>query len=91
MGAKDRSLATRLSRMATNGPGVVRRVRSLGRATYRQARALQQRLRTHGVDEAHVSEYLAWRDRPLLARLAGYRHYYAGPELDRLSRCLLWF
>ena len=91
VGAKDRSLATRLSRMATNGPGVVRRVRSLGRATYRQARALQQRLRTHGVDEAHVSEYLAWRDRPLLARLAGYRHYYAGPELDRLSRCLLWF
>ncbi len=90
VGAKDRGLTTRLLRMCTDGSGVVRRVRALGRATYLQALALQLRLRERKADEAYVSEYLAWRRRPLWQRLAGYRHYYVGPELDRLSRCLLW-
>lgn len=90
VGAKDRGLTTRLLRMCSNGPGIVRRVKALGHATYRQALALQRRLREHNADEAYVSEYLAWRSRPLWRRLAGYRHYYVGPELDRLSRFLLW-
>ena len=47
-------------------------------------------LREHKADGAYVSEYLSWRSQPLWLRLAGYRHYYVGPELDRLSRCLLW-
>lgn len=34
---------------------------------------------------AYVSEYLSWRSQPLWLRLAGYRHYYVGPELDRLE------
>jgi glycosyltransferase involved in cell wall biosynthesis len=91
LGARDRSLGTRLLRFLTSGRGVVRRVRSLGEGTYLQARALQQRLRALGLDEGYVSKYLAWRDGPLVARIAGYRQYYVGPELDRLSRCLLWF
>lgn len=91
LGAKDRSLGTRLHRLFTNGRGVVRRVRALGMATHLQALALQVRLRSRGLDEAYVSEYLAWRAQPLRARLLAYRRYYAGPELDRLSRCLLWF
>lgn len=91
VGAKDRRLKTRLLRMFTDGPGVVRRVRVLGRATFLQAEALQQRLRARGLDGAYVSKYLSWRGRSLMARLVSYRHYYVGPELDRLSRCLLWF
>lgn len=91
VGAKDRGLTTRLMRLLTDGPGVLRRVRVLGAATYQQAQALERRLRDRGVDERAVSEYLAWRRRPWWQRLAGYRHYYVGPELDRLSRCLLWF
>ncbi len=91
VGAKDRSLKTRLFRLLTNGLGIVRRVRALGLATYRQAQALQLRLRALGLEGGYVSEYLAWRDRPLVARVVRYRHYYVGPELDRLSRCLLWF
>lgn len=91
VGAKDRGLTTRLMRLFTDGPGVLRRVRVLGAATYQQAQALERRLRDRGVDERAVSEYLAWRRRPWWQRLAGYRHYYVGPELDRLSRCLLWF
>jgi hypothetical protein len=91
VGAKDRGLKTRLMRLFTDGPGVLRRVRLLGAATYQQAQALERRLRDRGVDERAVSEYLAWRRRPWWQRLAGYRHYYVGPELDRLSRCLLWF
>ncbi|RZJ62705.1 MAG: glycosyltransferase family 2 protein [Acidovorax sp.] len=91
LGAKDRGLKTRLMRMLTDGRGVVQRVRVLGRATRLQAEALRQRLRQQGGDGGYVSEYLSWRSRPLWARLARYRHYYFGPELDRLSRCLLWF
>lgn len=91
LGAKDRGLKTRLSRMATDGPGVVRRVRELGRATRLQSEALHRRLCDEGADGAYVSKYLSWRSRPLWARCVGYRHYYFGPELDRLSRCLLWF
>jgi glycosyltransferase involved in cell wall biosynthesis len=91
VGARDRSLKTRLLRLLTNGQGIVRRVRMLGGATYLQAQALQLRLRALGLDEGYVSEYLAWRDGPLRARIFGYREYYVGPELDRLSRCLLWF
>lgn len=91
LGAKDRGLRTRLRRMVTDGPGVVRRVRELGHATRLQSEALLGRLRVQGADGAYVSKYLSWRARPLWVRLAGYRHYYFGPELDRLSRCLLWF
>lgn len=91
VGAKDRGLKTRLRRLFTDSPGVVRRVRGLGRATSLQAQALQQRLRAQGVDGGYVSEYLSWRGRPLWSRVTRYRHYYVGPELDRLSRCLLWF
>lgn len=91
VGAKDRSLKTRLLRLATDARGIFARVRALGGATYLQAQALQQRLRARGLDEGYVSKYLGWRGRPLLARISGYRRYYVGPELDRLSRCLLWF
>lgn len=90
LGAKNRALRTRLRRMVSDGPGVVRRVRELGHATRRQSEALLGRLRMQGTDGAYVSKYLSWRARPLWVRLAGYRHYYSGPELDRLSRCLLW-
>lgn len=91
VGARSRSLAGRLLRLATHGPGVFGRVRSLGQATLGQAQALQLRLEQRGCDKAYVSKYLAWRSRPWWMRLTGYRHYYVGPELDRLSRCLLWF
>lgn len=91
VGAKDRSLKTRLLRLLTNGAGIVGRVRVLGGATYLQAQALQLRLRAVGLDGGYVSEYLAWRGRPFWVRMVGYRQYYVGPELDRISRCLLWF
>ena len=90
LGAKNRSLGSRLRGFLKNGRGVVSRVRALGRATRGQAQALQQRLRDLGLDEGYVSEYLVWRERPLLLRMLAYRRYYVGPELDRLSRWLLW-
>lgn len=91
VGARDRSLKARLVRMATDGVSVGRRVRSLGRSTYAQAEALRQRLCSLGLDDGYVSKYLSWRRSSLMARMTSYRNYYVGPELDRLSRCLLWF
>ena len=90
LGAKDRSLRMRLLRLVTNGAGVLERVLRLGRATKSQAQALQTRLDRWGHAGGYVSEYLAWRSRPWWRRLLGYRRYYVGPELDRLSRCLMW-
>lgn len=90
LGARDRGLASRLQRLAREGTGVWRRVRRLGRGTRAQAMALQRRLRERQRDDAWVADYLAWRRAGLLHRLARYRTYYVGPELDRLSRLLLW-
>lgn len=90
VGAKDRRLKTRLVRLFTNGADVARRVRKLGCATYVQAQALQQRLHAKGEQAGYVEDYLSWRDRTLVQRFSGYRNYYLGPELDRLSRWLLW-
>ena len=56
VGAKDRSLKSRLVRMATDGVSVGRRVRSLGHSTYAQAEALRQRLFSFGVDDGYVSK-----------------------------------
>ena len=90
VGARDRGLRSRLLRLGRDGAGVARRVQRLGRDTQAQAQALQQRLRALGLDDAYVARYLRWRKMPLPRRLGNYRNYYVGPELDRLSRCLLW-
>ena len=90
IGARDRGLPSRLTRLARDGGGVLKRVRQLGRGTRAQAGALQQRLRQAGLNADCVAEYLAWRGRGRVTRLAAYRTYYVGPELDRLSRWLLW-
>ena len=55
-----------------------------------QAQALQQRLDQRGLDGAYVAEHLAWRRRSRARRALDYRTYYVGPELDRLSRLMLW-
>ncbi len=90
LGARDRGLPSRLARLVRDGGGVVKRVRQLGRGTAAQASALQQRLAQRGLDAAYVAQYLAWRQRSLPRRALDYRTYYVGPELDRLSRLLLW-
>ena len=90
IGARDRGLPSRLKRLASDGGGVLQRVRQLGCSTAAQAEALQRRLRELGLDDRYVARYLAWRQRGLLQRLATYRTYYVGPELDRVSRLLLW-
>ena len=90
IGARDRGLPSRLMRLARDGGGVLKRVGQLGRGTRAQADALGRRLRDNGLDDALVADYLAWRGRGRLARLFTYRTYYVGPELDRLSRWLLW-
>ena len=90
LGAKGRSLRNRAARLVQDAPGVLRRVRALGRGTRAQAEALRQRLGEWGLDEGYVANYLAWRDGPWWRRLAGYRQYYVGPELDCWSRLLLW-
>ena len=68
----------------------LRRVRTLGRATYAQSEALRQRLADRGLDGRYVEDYLAWRRGPWWRRMSEYRKYYVGPELDRCSRLLLW-
>ena len=90
LGARDRGLASRLKRLASDGGGVVRRVRQLGRGTRAQAEALQQRLQQRGLSAGYVVEYLAWRQRSLAQRALTYKTYYVGPALDCLSRLLLW-
>ena len=90
LGARDRGLASRLKRLASDGGGVVRRVRQLGRGTRAQAEALQQRLQQRGLSAGYVAEYLAWRQRSLPQRALTYKTYYVGPALDCLSRLLLW-
>ena len=90
LGARDRGLASRLKRFASDGGGVVRRVRQLGRGTRAQAGALQQRLQQRGLSAGYVAEYLAWRQRSLPQRALTYKTYYVGPALDCLSRLLLW-
>ena len=90
LGARDRGLTSRLKRLASDGGGVVRRVRQLGRGTRAQAEALQQRLQQRGLSAGYVAEYLAWRQRSLPQRALTYKTYYVGPALDCLSRLLLW-
>ena len=90
LGARDRGLTSRLKRLASDGGGVVRRVRQLGRGTRAQAEALQQRLQQRGLSAGYVAEYLAWRQRSLAQRALTYKTYYVGPALDCLSRLLLW-
>jgi hypothetical protein len=91
IGARDRGLPSRLLRLSRDAAGVARRIRQLGAATHAQALALQQRLRERGWDDAYVAQYLAWRRSSWPHRLATYRTYYVGPELDRLSRVLGWW
>jgi glycosyltransferase involved in cell wall biosynthesis len=90
IGARDRGLPSRLLRLARDGSGVIQRVCQLGRGTRAQAQALQQRLLERELDDRYVAEYLAWRQRALPRRALDYRTYYVGPDLDRLSRLLLW-
>ena len=90
IGARDRGLPSRLLRLVRDGGGVVHRVRQLGQGTRAQAQALELRLRERGLDDRYVAQYLAWRQRSLLRRALHYRTYYVGPDLDRLSRLLLW-
>lgn len=90
LGAKARTWRNRVARLLGDAPGVVRRVRTLGRATYAQSEALRQRLADRGLDGRYVEDYLAWRRGPWWRRMSEYRKYYVGPELDRCSRLLLW-
>ena len=90
LGARDRGLPSRLMRLVRGGSGVVQRVRQLGRGTWAQALALQQRQQQLGLDDRLVREYLAWRQRSLAQRALTYKTYYVGPALDCLSRLLLW-
>lgn len=90
IGARNRSIAGRAHRLWTDAAGVRRRIDELSQATWYQAFALHHRLCERGLDAAYVKAYLRWRSRPRLAQLPKYRQYYAGPELDRLSRWWFW-
>lgn len=90
IGAWDRSWSSRVVRLLKDGPGALRRAREAGRNSYRQAQALDTRLRMLQRNASYVADYLAWRSRPLWQRIRNYRKYYPGTELDRLSRCVLW-
>ncbi|MEW6694974.1 MAG: glycosyltransferase family 2 protein [Pseudomonadota bacterium] len=90
IGARDRGVWARGRRLVLDGPGVWRRVRELGAQTWHQAVALGQRLCERGLDRTYVDDYLRWRCRSRLAQASAYRRYYAGPQLDRLTRWLLW-
>lgn len=90
IGAMNRGLPSRALRLLKDGSGVLRRAMQAGRNSYRQAQALEKRLRTWQKDASPVAEYLAWRNLPLLRRLRSYRTYYPGLEMDRLLRCVLW-
>lgn len=90
IGAKSRSLKNRLVRFINNAPGIYKKIIHLGRSTYFQAQVLRQRLAENNFRSDYVDNYISWRNQPWWIRMTGYRKYYIGPELDRLSRCLLW-
>lgn len=90
IGAQNRSWPSRAMRLLKDGVGVLRRARAAGHDSYWQAHALEARLRREQRDASYVSEYLAWRNRPLWQRIHSYRKYYPGSEVDRLLRCMLW-
>lgn len=90
IGARNRGVWSRARRVLVDGAGVWRRVHQLGAQTWHQAVALQRRLSERGLDDGYVTDYLRWRSASRLAQVSGYRRYYAGPELDRLSRWCLW-
>lgn len=90
IGAHSRSLHHRVLRLLRNVSAALRRARLAGRDSYRQALALEQRLRSEHRDATLVADYLAWRSQPLWQRIRTYRAYYPGSEIDRLLRCLLW-
>ncbi len=90
IGAVSRSLPSRLHRFVRNVPGELRRAREAGCNSYRQALALEERLRHLQRDASLVADYLRWRNLPLPQRLRHYRDYYPGSELDRCLRCVLW-
>lgn len=90
IGAHSRSLHHRMLRLLRDAPAVLRRAGQAGRNSYRQAMALDQRLRSLQRDTSLVADYLAWRNQPLWQRIRTYRAYYPGSEMDRLLRCLLW-
>jgi hypothetical protein len=90
IGAHSRSLHHRVLRLLRDAPAVLRRAGQAGRNSYRQAQALEQRLRSLQRDASQVADYLAWRNQPLWQRIRTYRAYYPGSEMDRLLRCLLW-
>lgn len=90
VGAKSRTTGNRVLRALCEGPQTLRRVRWLGRKTLAQAQALRQRLRERGLDGSRIDDYLRWRGLSVWKRLADYRNYYKGPELDNLCRLLLW-
>lgn len=90
IGAHSRSLHHRVLRLLRNAPAVLRSAGAAGRNSYRQAQALEQRLRSLQRDANLVADYLAWRNQALWQRIRTYRAYYPGSEMDRLLRCLLW-
>jgi glycosyltransferase involved in cell wall biosynthesis len=90
IGAKGRTFGDRIGRALRDGGATLRRVMSLGKATFRQAIALQVRLGDTGHPIAEVEKYLRWRAQPLWRRLLSSRCYYQGPALDNLCRLLLW-
>ncbi|WP_119964574.1 glycosyltransferase family 2 protein [Simplicispira lacusdiani] len=90
IGARSRSWPSRAARLLKDGAGVLRQAREAGCNSYRQAHALEARLRMLQRDASYVTEYLAWRNRPLWQRIRSYRKYYPGSEVDRLLRCMLW-
>jgi glycosyltransferase involved in cell wall biosynthesis len=90
IGARNRRLPARLHRLMTDAAGVWQRIHQLGRQTWFQAVALRHRLRERGLDDRYVVDYLRWRSAPRPVQALHYRRYYVGPELDRLSRWLLW-
>jgi len=90
IGARNRGGWSRARRVLLDGAGVWRRVHQLGAQTWYQAVALRQRLIERGLDDRYVADYLRWRTASRLKQLPDYRRYYAGPELDRLSRWCLW-
>ena len=90
IGARNRSFWSRLKRVSANFPAVLSRVRQLGVLTWGQAQALDHRLCERELAHSHVVEYLSWRQKPKWIRIANYRRYYLGPQLDCLSRWWFW-
>lgn len=90
LGARSRGSMAKVMRLATDGIGVLKRVRSLGHETRMQAIELRTRFMQWQLPTDALTAYLLARDGGLLHRFMHWREFCTGLSMDNFFRLLFW-